>query len=415
MRKSTLQNIVVSLTLDKRRKLLDGKYPVKLRVHVKSAKEQKLYSIGHSFNESEFNSIWKTHKPRNVYKELRSILQEIETGAEKIAHSLNPFSFSKFEECFFLGNVEQETIQRDVNYYFQAKIKHHTSRNAFSTVSSYESTLKSLLKFVGKDTLEFHEIDLDFLVRYESYFLKVRKNSLATLGIYLRTLRAVFNEAGITGEAYPFGKKKYVIKSPGKVKKALDKDILKRLFEGKPENEHQAKAKAFWFFSYFCNGMNIKDIIELKNRDVQGNRIVFIRAKTENSTSTSRPIQVVLNDFTLGVIKEYGAHSKDEHDFLFPVLSNDLSPEEQYHEKKKFIRSLHDGFRRYVKSVGIEINISAIYARHSFSTHLIRKGVSVIAVGEALGHTDIKTTMHYFAGFEDESKRDVALKLLDFE
>lgn len=407
--------INISIILDKRRASKNDKYPVRLRVYNYFLNIQKLYPTEYVLSEIEFKNVWLKPKATKKYAEQRLNLRELELRAIAISKDILPFNLAKFESLL-LGNIEQETtIQRDVNYYFQVKIKHHISRNAFSTVASYETALKSLLRFAGKSTLEFHEIDLDFLVRYENYCLKVRKNSLATIGINLRSLRAVFNEAGITGEAYPFGKKKYVIKSPGKVKKALDKEILKKLFEGTPENEHQAKAKAFWFFSYFCNGMNIKDIIELKNKDVQGNRIVFIRAKTENSTSTSRPIQVVLNDFTSEVIREYGTHSKDEHDFVFPVLSNDLSPEEQYHEKKKFIRSLHDGFRKYVKSVGIKIRISTIYARHSFSTHLIRKGVSIEAVGEALGHTNIKTTMHYFAGFEDESKKEVAKKLLDFE
>jgi len=36
-------------------------------------------------------------------------------------------------------------------------------------------------------------------------------------------------------------------------------------------------------------------------------------------------------------------------------------------------------------------------------------------VQESLGHSDLKTTQHYFAGFEDETRREFAQGLMDFE
>ena len=35
-------------------------------------------------------------------------------------------------------------------------------------------------------------------------------------------------------------------------------------------------------------------------------------------------------------------------------------------------------------------------------------------VGEALGHSDTKTTIGYFAGFENKVKKDFSNTLLDF-
>ena len=36
-------------------------------------------------------------------------------------------------------------------------------------------------------------------------------------------------------------------------------------------------------------------------------------------------------------------------------------------------------------------------------------------VSEAFNHHDLKTTQNYFAGFEDEQKKEIADKLMDFD
>jgi integrase/recombinase XerD len=48
-------------------------------------------------------------------------------------------------------------------------------------------------------------------------------------------------------------------------------------------------------------------------------------------------------------------------------------------------------------------------ARHSFATTAILNGQSMVFAQEALGHSNIKTTQIYFAGFEDETSM-IALK-----
>jgi len=65
-------------------------------------------------------------------------------------------------------------------------------------------------------------------------------------------LRTIFNRAIEDNELdrkyYPFGKRKYQVPSSTKVKKSLTKEQLKTLFEAKPKNEFEEKAKDFWFF-----------------------------------------------------------------------------------------------------------------------------------------------------------------------
>jgi len=42
-----------------------------------------------------------------------------------------------------------------------------------------------------------------------------------------------------------------------------------------------------------------------------------------------------------------------------------------------------------------DINIRPHLFRHSFATHLLRKGIDISIVSKLLGHNDIKTTMRY--------------------
>lgn len=175
-----------------------------------------------------------------------------------------------------------------------------------------------------------------------------------------------------------------MIKSSRKVKKALDKDILKLLLNGTPETSQQERAKAFWFISYFCNGMNVKDILNIKVKDITEDKLTFIRAKTASTTRELEPIEVYLNEFAFEVIRKFGNLSQSRNRYLFPYFNEGQTAKEKYAVKKLFTRSINQNFLNYALSLGISQKVSTYYARHSFSNHLIRKGVNMEAVGEAL-------------------------------
>jgi integrase/recombinase XerD len=160
--------------------------------------------------------------------------------------------------------------------------------------------------------------------------------------------------------------------------------------------------------------MNFKDISNLRFKDIKSEKFSFARAKTKSTNSSQKAITVHLNDFTKAVIEKYKSTDESPENYLFEVLKHGQSPLEQYRLIKNFIRSINQNFLKYAKNNGIEEKISSYWARHSFATMAIRKGASIEFVGEAVGHTNIKTTMGYFAGFEDETKKAISDKLLDF-
>lgn len=416
-------NYNISIYLDTRRAKAKGLFPVKLRVYAPSYSKTKFYTTKFNLTEKDFQSTWETTKPRKEYQELRLKIQSVENKANDVAKALKVFSFDLFEKNLF-GKTGQSD---DVFYHYEQIIEALKTNNQFGTASNYLLSMKSLKNFViaktGKQPkkLLFIEITKEWLQKYENHMIDGMSRSRTTVSMYLRALRTIFNNAKnnniISVEAYPFGegKGKYEIPNGDNVKKALSKAQLKTLFEATPSTHEQEKAKDFWFFSFACNGMNIKDIAQLKWENLKGDKLVFFRAKTINTTKKNPKLTTVyLTDYAIKIIDKYCNQTKTPKALIFPIISDELSKEQQFLKIKNFTRFLNQNFKSFAVSAGLDESISTYWARHSFATSAIRNGASMEFVSEALSHNNIKTTQGYFAGFEDESKRKFMNTIMDF-
>lgn len=415
------QEYYISLYLDTRRELKNKKFPVKLRVFTPTPRRQKLYPTKFEMTRDEFKKIYKTEKPRNEHKEIRRKMQAVELAAVEIAEDIKPFNFDEFDRK--LNRKPGEGVK--VAYQYQQIIDELVRYRQYGTANSYELSRKSIeayLKHKGKKTfanLTFYDITPTWLKEYESYMTDIKERSLTTVGIYLRSLRAAYNKAvrerEIDREFYPFGKRKYVIPATKNVKKALDHNQLSTLFRAEPQTPEQEKARDFWFFSYACNGMNMKDILLLRYKDIHNDRIEFVRAKTKTTTKAhSRPVVVYLNDFAKEVINKYGNPDRRPENRVFDVLGEDIPPEKQRNAINNFTRFVNQHIKKLCKANGLPEETSTYWARHSFATNAIRNGASMEFIQESLGHENMKTTQNYFAGFDNDTKKEFAKKLMDF-
>lgn len=414
----------VSIVLDERRAKANGLYPIKLRVYSSELQVKKLYSFVKrkkeqgeegltkvDFSKSEFKSVWHTEKTRKEHQEIKDELTAVLMKAKTIVKGINPFTFTEFELKFKRATGDNT----NVIYQYNEIIKKLKANNKFSTASSYNDSINSLISFVetvkGKKPtkISFSEVTPDWLKNYETFMLSDLKRSKTTVGIYLRPLRAVFNSAinqkSISIESYPFGSGKsgkYAIPSPKNSKKALNKTELRRLFNADPETPEQIKAKYFWFFSYYANGMNVKDIALLKFENVKDNYFTFQRAKTIDTLKESIIITVHLNEFLLSVIKKYGNKNTDKNEYVFPILSNGDSEFEKYKKIKNFTKFINQNFKILALKKKIKSDVSTYHARHSFATNSIHNKASMEFVSQALGHNNLTTTQDYFKGFSNE-------------
>lgn len=412
----------ISIYHETRRIKENGKYSVKLRVYNKheNVKKVRYFTTGIDLTENEFETIWinpKNKKLRGNNKEIELKLKTIEKRANDEAKAMSVFDFSKFESKLF----RKSTDKNNIKYHFNLVIDKHISNDKIGTAESYKYTLNSLANFSEDkkkssiDKLSFNDITVDWLKDYEKFMIGNGK-SYTTVGIYTRTLRVVFNNAiennDISIDIYPFGKNKYKIPRTKKVKKALNSNQLKVLFNAKGANEKEEEARDYWFFSYACNGMNLKDIALLRYSDIDNNKFTYYRAKTFDKTSEKIPITIYLTDFTRSIIKKYGNKKKDG--LVFRIVSQSEDSNTQHKKIKNFNRYINDHIKRIATANNLPSECSFYWARHSFATNSIRKGATMEFISEALNHSDLNVTKNYFAGFEDEAKKDFANSLLDF-
>jgi integrase len=299
-------------------------------------------------------------------------------------------------------------------FYIDKLLQEHRIGSAVS----YQTSYYSFFKFKGDVRLT--DVTPTYLHQYENWML-AQDYSKTTIGIYTRQLRTLFNEAIEQGfirreKHYPFGRRKYVPPTGRNVKKALTLQEVAKLYYYQPACEQEQWAKDFWFFSYLANGINTKDIALLKYRNIQGEYLVFERAKTEKSTRTDpKPISLFISEDLQQIIDRWRNKGREPGNYLFPILSPSITPMRQYELIELFVASINDWMRKIKKKVGIEKNITCYVARHTFSMVMKRSGVSTEFIQEALGHTNIKTTENYLDSFEKEVKKEFANKLVSFK
>ena len=406
----------VSLYLDTRRALDDGTYPLKLRVYFGKA---RLFDTDRSLTEDDFNHSYLAKKPRGDYKELKIELAAIEANANEVIDNLKVFTFEKFYKNLFAA---KQSLTNIVDHY-ENYIEELDGNEQTGTSSSYSCSINSIKEFVNynrkrpTEVITFDMITPEFLKNYENWMV-AQDNSRTSVGIYLRATRKIFNQAIEDGiidkEQYPF--KKYKIPTGKNTKKAIESPDLKKLFTADTKgNVFQEKAKAFWFFSYQCNGMNIRDISELKFKNIQGSHFSFLRQKTIRTTKEDpKPIIVPITPYVKEVIEKYGNIKRGPSDYVFPIFYPGMNAKEKHRVNQNFVRFINQHMKKLAKNNGLELKTGTMEARHSFTTQVTRKQGLEFAQ-ESLGHTTLVATQNYWAGFESETKREMANMLMNFE
>lgn len=141
----------------------------------------------------------------------------------------------------------------------------------------------------------------------------------------------------------------------------------------------------------------------------------LIRAKTARTKRKIEPIRVVLTDEVKAIIKKWGNKNEDGTTFIFPILEKGLTPERERQLIQQLTGVINDHMKAIANKLDIHTDCTTYAARHSFSTVLQRSGVSTEFISEALGHSSLKTTVNYLAGFEDETKKETLKALIAFK
>ena len=186
-------------------------------------------------------------------------------------------------------------------------------------------------------------------------------------------------------------------------------DNIKLLWQTEPQDEAQAKAKDFWFFSYYAYGMNTRDVCELKHSSINNENIFYERAKTKSTKKNQTIKQVPITSSLRNIINR---RKSIDSKFLFGVLNEKDSPLVIHNKIKLFNNFINNHFRKFAAHAGIDKHlaeeIGTYHARHSFATIAIRNKNSFELISEILHDGNLKTTQNYINSFPKESYTELS-------
>jgi site-specific recombinase XerD len=398
-----------SIFIDRYHPQQDGKCAVSIRVT--HQRRKKYYPTPFNLTIEQFTKVM-AERPRNEFKEMRMKLNALEGKASEIIKELPFFTWNNFEKKFLKNKGNSSNISQAFNEYISQLLV----EKRIGTAESYKCAKTSIHKF--KPNLIFADVTPELLRSYENWML-TNKKSVTTTGIYLRSLRTIFNiamsEGIVSKELYPFGKRRFEIPTGKNVKKALTIKDISSLYHYTPlQGSSQEMTKDLWMFIYFCNGINVKDLCLLKYKNIDGDVLVFQRAKTIRTKRRVEAIRVPLMEPAMEIIKKWGNKKVSTETYIFPILKEDLSAERERQLIKQINDVINANMKTIARTVGINQEVTTYAARHSFATILKKSGASTEFISEALGHSNLKTTQSYLASFEDDQKREMAKALTAF-
>jgi integrase len=390
----------------------DGRYPVKLRII--DNRHHKDYKTGIDLTEEEFNGATQPN-PKKKFREIADRISSLREKANDVIKDLHPFTYLRFERHFFGAKKDAS----DIFPFFEEYINQLEAEDRIKTAMSYRTAMNALKEF-HKGKLNLYDISEQLLVQFQKHQVAAGK-SLTTVGIYQRSLRSVYNYCVNKGilkkdENYPFGRGKYIIPAGRNVKKALQLEEIGRIarFETIP-GTFQDRAKDFWLLSYLLGGINFKDLLLLRKKNVDGDMLRYVREKTRKTTQGNQAyISVYIPKEAKSIIDKWKSKNDDTESFLFPFVQNDDDAKTRHAKIDQFIQNTNKNIGRICKQVGIAKTVTTYYSRHSAATVLKSSGASIAQIQEMLGHSSSAVTQKYLDSFEDDAKKQLTQSLLKF-
>ncbi len=412
----------ISVVLFTSKKYNDGTSPIMLRLT--KNQQLKYFKIGYEkFNilskqwDKEFGLVKADKRLNPEHTLINNYIKKKHSQALKILESFEEkgvaWTFNMFEEEY-----RNKPKINKVKPFIEARINELQNQGKYNSSTGLKETLVILEKFYPNlQKLYFQDIDFKFIEGFYFYLKNERGNKDTTIGIMLRGIRAILNEAINRGvgskEAYPFSKiygatKTFKISKLEKssTKKYIPREYMLRLVNSEILESHLNWAKQMFLFSFFASGINFKDMAHLKEENiisrtlVEGKEYSFIEFKR---LKTNEAISIPITESLKQILQWSRANTTNKNGYLLPIISNTKLTGEKLNEH---ITHRRKRFNKYLKKIAEKLefpdgllHISSYFARHSYATTLLRNGAQIEKISEALGHTNIKTTQTYLESF----------------
>jgi len=402
-----LENVSASIIIDLRRPKQNGNYPVKYRV---TFNRKQVYYPCMDLTVEEYSRLHGSVRDIN----LRKTKKLIKDGFKRITNLIEDIIQKEGFTLEGLAMRLKRGMKDSILTAFDNKIADLEKNGKIGTSVWYSCSKGSIKKYARRD-IKFADVTPGWLKGYEAHLLKEGKK-YATVSIYMRALRSIINDGlreGVINQAqYPFVIKnngKYQIPEGAGRKIALSEEQLMKVFNYPilPENE---KWRDLWIFSFYCQGVNISDMLRFKYVNIKGDYIEWYRGKTISNDKKKIEIRAFITEEMRMIIDCWSNPDKRPSNYIFPYLSHGLSPTEERMIIQDTIHTINKKMKMIGRALGIG-DITTYWARHTFASISRRNDVSLFAISKSMGHKNLATTQIYLDSLSDDELLENTRKL----
>lgn len=390
----------VKIVLDTRSKKKDGTYPIKLRIVI----DRQTYhiSLGKSlplqdWNENSGNVKTRATSVKNVSR-LNHFLTHKKQEAEDVLLSLETKGvlrstpFPTIRSQIVKGRSEVFVLE-----YFDEAIELMKVAGRRGNARVYRNTRGVVSNFLAEKDIPLPRISYQWLKQFEAWHLG-KGNSINSLSVYLRTIRALLNraikEGKLSKELYAF--EHYTIKQEETRKRAMTLEEFQAFRSFEPQTERQARAKRYFLISFYMMGASFVDLAYLKVSNIHQGRIEYKRKKTGKLHSI--PITSALDSLLFPEDMR-----REKYEYILPIIKPERTSASADRQIREELKRVNKTLKEIGQLAQIKTPLTSYVSRHTYATLAKLKGVPTAVISEALGHKSEEITQVYLSTFDRET------------
>ncbi|MBF8962954.1 site-specific integrase [Pontibacter sp. FD36] len=381
----------------------DGTYTIMIRIT--TAKKHKYIAVGHSVKKQDWNAATQNGR----YVKSSNILHKVINTAidNKLIELKTLASELSISNSQTIRKAAKGHISEDFFVFAERNLQLLKAAKQISTYKKRKSVVEGIKTYMNGRKLLFKDITVEFLEDYNKHLHTNTQNKINTINTKFRTLRAIVYE-GIRKDLMkqadnPFFKFSLVREKTKKDK--LSATELKSIEDLSLEDGSALwHIRNYFMFAYLNFGMRFSDFASLKWDNIQNEnktkRLVYQMGKTGEWKN------ILLNKKSLSILDKYLANRDRTNPYIFPLLPakfDSLSEEKQHNLISSKNAVVNKQLKTLATQARVKTNLTFHIARHTFATLARDKGLNIVHIQKALGHSSLIITETYLESLTDKS------------
>ncbi len=330
---------------------------------------------------------------------------------------------------------EKEVV--DTNFFSYSKLKeeHCFSMGRKKTAELLRCATEKVRDFWGDKNLDFTEITVSFLEKFEAYCLRTpikvygkksdteitHKMSLNGVAVYMRYIRSIINGAidDELTDKYPF--KKYKIKTEPTKNRNLSLEAIRAIRDYQHKSVLEEITRDVFILQFCLQGINLIDLFWMTPQNLIEGRLQYYRRKSRGrkprfcNAKVEPEAQCIIDKYKgekyLLWFADYNGEERKE-----TRTKHARKSKLQYKDESAFTKMINGQLEIIQKELNINpaSKITDYFVRHSFASILREIGVSIDDISLSMAHRPPAQKVTGIYINEDFIKADIAnRKLID--